>query len=279
MNEFFMNLITKKSASTHVFLSCCNLLFFSLIALLDYFVPSIDLFIFYALVVVFAALFLSTFEGIVFSTITSIWSFLTNMKYLTYDSMGILYFNMLLDFLAFVLMVLFIVQLKKAFFKEKNLARVDYLTGLGNRRSLIEKLSEKNNEFTKEYSVCYIDIDNFYSFIEDFGLMISDQMIKRIALFLKKYYKEIYRYEENRFIIIIDEKEGGKTAFSKMNILKNELQMELFKQKTPVTISVGIVLVSQKGLKISTIITALFKLVQGIKKEGGNQVKYTILKP
>jgi diguanylate cyclase (GGDEF)-like protein len=185
---------------------------------------------------------------------------------------------MFLDFVAFVLMVLFISQLKKAFFKEKNLARVDFLTGLGNRRSLMEKLSEKNILFAREYSVCYIDIDNFYSFIEDFGLIASDQMIRKVALFLKKNYKEIYRYEENRFIIIIDEKDGGKTAFSKMSILKNELQMELFKQKTPVTISVGIVLVSQSGIKISAIITALFKLVQEIKKEGGNQVKYTILK-
>jgi diguanylate cyclase (GGDEF)-like protein len=278
MTELIMKWVEKKSTNLHILLSfiCFNLII--LTGLIDYHVSSVNLFIFYTFLVVFASLFLSTADGIVSGILSASLNFITNSKYLEYHSPFTLVINYTIDLALFMFIILIVVQLRYAFLREKNLARTDYLTGLKNRRFLMENLSLRNNSFLTEYSIFYIDLDRFYSFIEDYGLARADDMVKKTARFLKQYYKDIYRFEENRFIILMDEKEGQKSALSKMQILKNELQIELTKQNLPTTFSVGIAYVTKPGIKITNIILSLFKLIQSIKKEGGNQVKYIVLK-
>ncbi len=277
MTEYLIKFIDKKSIGLRLLLSVICYNFILLVGLLDYNIASINIFIFYAFSVVFASLFLSTADGIVASVLSASLNFFTNTKFLTYNSITILIFNFIVDLSLFILIVILVVQLRKAFLREKKLARTDFLTGLKNRRSFLEELTEKNAAFSNEYSLCYMDIDRYYNFIENYGIVKADEMIKMTSRFLMKYYENIYRYEENRFIIIFNETDTKKSAFSKMQILNNELQTELERHGLPVSFSVGILYVTRGGLKISQILFTLFRLVQSIKKEGGNMVKYSIL--
>ena len=121
-----------------------------------------------------------------------------------------------------------------------------------------------------------MDIDLFNTFLEERGMPEADRMIKTAAKFIKARYPNVFRFEEDRFMIVFNENDGY-TAFTKMSELKKDLQLYLARHNLSITFSVGIVFVSKEGFKITRILSVLFKVIQKIKQENGNQIKYVVL--
>lgn len=268
--------VEEKSTKVTFILSVLCYLFIFLTGICDYFIESINVFIFYTFLVVFASLFISKSSGIIASVFAATSNFFTNKKFLMYDNIAIIYFDFLVDLALFLFISFLVYQLRKALLREKKISRRDFLTGLGNRRFFMEKLNEKNYNFQNEYSVCYMDIDLFNTFLEERGMPEADRMIKTAAKFIKARYPNVFRFEEDRFMIVFNENDGY-TAFTKMSELKKDLQLYLARHNLSITFSVGIVFVSKEGFKITRILSVLFKVIQKIKQENGNQIKYVVL--
>ena len=80
-------------------------------------------------------------------------------------------------------------ELKKAKERAEELARIDVLTGMNNRRAFYEKgqvladLSQRNNT---ELSMIVIDIDRFKSINDSYGHTVGDETLKKVGQILLK---------------------------------------------------------------------------------------------
>jgi diguanylate cyclase (GGDEF)-like protein len=170
-----------------------------------------------------------------------------------------------------------VAKYKELYEKQKKLSYIDYLTGLRNRRSFVDHLKNKVAEFNSEFSICLIDIDKFDEFTAQVGQTNSDETVNYISKYISKQYKNCFKFEENKFALIFNEK-TGPTAFSKMTDLHIGLQQSvLLPKKYTFTFSVGIILCSSANITHTQILKHLYRLIQKIKSEGGNDIRFAVL--
>ncbi len=94
-----------------------------------------------------------------------------------------------------------------------NSAKMDLLTGLHNRVSLEEKLSQeqsRSQRVKKPFSLILADIDHIGKINEEFGVRIGDQVIIRTATILTEMirgYDLVSRWSSEEFLILLPETE------------------------------------------------------------------------
>lgn len=107
-------------------------------------------------------------------------------------------------------------ELKETVFKLEILASTDHLTKLANRRKLKEVLRSEFNRTQRSdvpFSVIMFDIDYFKKINDRYGHEIGDEVLRTLALELKKVVRDIDtlgRYGGEEFLIILPETELAK---------------------------------------------------------------------
>ena len=117
-----------------------------------------------------------------------------------------------------------ITERKEAEERLKEINTYDVLTGLYNRRCLIERLQEEAKRAIRNGSKlsCFvIDIDNFKSINDAKGHLVGDSAIKQLAKFLKQSMRQtdiIGRYGGDEFIVLLPDtdKAGLRTVGDKL---------------------------------------------------------------
>ena len=85
----------------------------------------------------------------------------------------------------------------------------DSLTTLRNRRALSDYIVEQRDKIKQisiQYTVAFIDLDNFKYFNDTFGHQAGDIMLKLFANIMKKIYRTgdfLCRYGGDEFIVVI----------------------------------------------------------------------------
>lgn len=95
-------------------------------------------------------------------------------------------------------------ELKSKLSKAKEDALSDSLTGFLNRRGCDQKLAEIDIEET--HTTLMIDIDHFKRVNDDFGHLIGDKVIQKVAQSIKNHLSEIdiaVRYGGEEFVVVI----------------------------------------------------------------------------
>ena len=94
----------------------------------------------------------------------------------------------------------------------KDIANIDMLTGINNRRYMSDKLREESEMFkqnNKPFSIAICDIDDFKKINDIYGHDCGDIVLKEIANILKLVYKEydieICRWGGEEFLILLRE--------------------------------------------------------------------------
>lgn len=90
----------------------------------------------------------------------------------------------------------------------ENLAKIDYMTKVGNVRAfseLKEALQDEIDKGTANFGVIFVDINDLKSTNDKYGHEVGDNLIKCTAISLKKAFKndEIFRIGGDEFVIII----------------------------------------------------------------------------
>lgn len=157
----------------------------------------------------------------------------------------------------------------------KNSINIDSLTGLHNRKYLLEKLSKMN-----KYSLAMIDIDNFKLVNDRYGHTVGDEVLKFLAHFLKSKVRHtdiVARFGGEEFIIVfsdIDVKQG----INRLDRIREELAKTLIPipenrmgiSEIQITFSAGVV----KGNKdYESVINKADKLMYKAKENGRNQIQ------
>lgn len=127
--------------------------------------------------------------------------------------------------------------------KLNDMANLDMLTGLNNRRSMNEKLKEQISQFNinnKNFCLAICDIDNFKGINDNYGHDYGDIVLKGIADILisnsRKYDIEVSRWGGEEFLILI--RSGKSKSIEICQVILDDIRKySLYYNKTSIKVT------------------------------------------
>jgi diguanylate cyclase (GGDEF)-like protein len=168
-------------------------------------------------------------------------------------------------------------QLKILHEREKESARLDYLTGIANQKGFYEALGVEIARHRREkipLAVAYLDCDNFKDVNNRFGHREGDRLLQGVAKTLKDNLRKtdvIGRLGGDEFAIVLvnTDKSHAVDAVDKLTF---ELDATMQRHGWPVTFSIGLGIFTHVPATDDEIISFTDKLMYRVKASGKNNV-------
>ena len=174
-------------------------------------------------------------------------------------------------------------QRMKAQAMAEHLAITDSLTGLFNRRQLLE-LAEREvvhaTRYQRNLSLIIFDLDHFKRVNDTFGHAGGDRVLVAISRFVQSSVRKcdiIGRYGGEEFALLLPETSAQKALamFERIRRSIEDMKIELDDAETSVTISAGIAEIDQRTprISLSQLLDRADKALYTAKAAGRNQTK------
>jgi diguanylate cyclase (GGDEF)-like protein len=171
------------------------------------------------------------------------------------------------------------IQNANYFERAKELAYIDGLTGIHNRRYFEMRISEeleRAQRFQGRMSVIMIDIDHFKRVNDEFGHLLGDEVLRSVSLILKQQLRKmdmVCRYGGEEFAVVVPET-TGENALRVAEKLRRQVESFDFPGvPRPVTISCGVADFPTQGLTRDEVVAAADSALYLAKQAGRNRVK------
>jgi len=166
----------------------------------------------------------------------------------------------------------------REFIKTKDLAKIDYLTELANRRGLYEYYNKMDRD--KVAHIMFLDIDNFKRVNDIYGHSMGDKVLTLVSDIIKLNVKESYisRIGGDEFVVIIN----GHVSHDKVEKMARELIKQIedidFRRDilSLISLSVGIVLDQNVNQSLDEVLSKCDSAMYQAKSDGKN--RYVIYK-
>jgi len=170
------------------------------------------------------------------------------------------------------------IQNASHFDRMKQLAYVDGLTGIHNRRyfemRVVEEL-ERAGRFQGRMSIIMVDIDNFKRLNDEFGHLLGDEVLRSVSTILKQQLRKVdmvCRYGGEEFAIVVPET-SGENALRVAEKLRRHVESHHFPGvPRPVTISIGVADYPTHGITRDEVVAAADSALYQAKQAGRNRV-------
>lgn len=174
-----------------------------------------------------------------------------------------------------------LITIQSLFAQNKFLSLTDGLTGLYNRRYLMENIERefaRAQRYQKELSIAMIDIDFFKKINDKFGHQAGDFILKEITDIIKQNLRKsdlIFRYGGEEVLAIMPETDKAKALVPLEKIRKQIENKEFVFNDTHIktSISIGITDTSQDIASIAMFINQADKAMYQAKNNGRNRVE------
>jgi diguanylate cyclase (GGDEF)-like protein/PAS domain S-box-containing protein len=141
-----------------------------------------------------------------------------------------------------------VTELTKAKKEVERLALSDPLTGLANRRHLVEQYSREVSRAKrsgKPISLLILDLDHFKSVNDRYGHLAGDACLKCVTAVIESYLRNIdiaARFGGEEFIVLLPEtgESGARIVAEKLRAAVAETEIQLHEELLHVTVSIGI---------------------------------------
>lgn len=175
-------------------------------------------------------------------------------------------------------------QLSSVLHSIDEMAKIDYLTNLYNRRYFDELLDREWGNAIKigsHLSVLMMDVDRFKCYNDTYGHLEGDKTLQKITQAMQEALKEkfsfIARYGGEEFVVLLPDTnfEEAKAFGDKVRLAVKNLNIIIDKEKSneSVTISVGIASNEDKSIKCAKdLIDCADKALYCAKELGKNRV-------
>lgn len=153
-------------------------------------------------------------------------------------------------------------------------AHYDQLTGLYNRRYMMDTLEKWMTSKENEFVVVHIDLDNFKIINDTYGFVFGDSVLVEFANILKNNVSNVgfaSRYSGQEFIIMLDEMTKEETLDMLGKIKKEYEEFSENKKQTRFTFSAGLV-VDDKTLDLDEILAVANDKLRQAKRAGKDQI-------
>ena len=141
-------------------------------------------------------------------------------------------------------------KLKKAYKKVEELASIDSLTRLSNRRDILKKIRHEANRFDrnkKPFALIMGDIDDFKSVNDTYGHDAGDMVLQAIANFIKTNIRKqdtVGRWGGEEFLVLLPDTDlkGAKFIAEKLRegIFSHTIQYSNYDLKLTITFGVAV---------------------------------------
>ena len=243
--------------------------------------PDISVSVFYVIPVALASWTLGMSEGFLVSFFCAAVSGGTNLLTGERFSDPIYLWNTA-AFLAFLLIVsLLFAEDHKLLKNESRLSRTDFLTGILNRRALMEAASVELDRLARTgrpFTLLYMDLDDFKSINDIAGHEAGDSLLTNFATVLKLQLRGIdivARMGGDEFIMILpetDDQAAGKVAPRLQSLLREEMQ----EHHWSMTVSIGALTCLSAPSNVDEMFRLADQLMYRAKKEGKNTICYQV---
>ncbi len=160
-------------------------------------------------------------------------------------------------------------------------AIIDPLTGLFNRRHMIDTLETLNQQIIYgDHRACVVmlDVDHFKSFNDSFGHDAGDQLLTKLAMALKQSLREddrAFRYGGEEFCIILPNAtlEAAVAVADKIRDQMTQIQIATKDGAAGATISAGIAMIDDDCMDTNTVLQRADRALYQAKHNGRNRVE------
>ncbi|HEV2963821.1 MAG TPA: sensor domain-containing diguanylate cyclase [Candidatus Angelobacter sp.] len=170
------------------------------------------------------------------------------------------------------------IQNANYFERMKQLAYVDGLTGIFNRRYFEMRIAEeleRASRFMGRMSVIMVDIDHFKRLNDEFGHLLGDEVLRGVSNILKQQLRKVdmvCRYGGEEFAIVVPETTGANTLVVAEK-LRRQIETHPFPGvPRPVTISCGVADYPSQGSTRDELVAAADSALYQAKQAGRNRV-------
>ena len=187
------------------------------------------------------------------------------------------YLNTLIRFNIFIIISLFLMEIRRQLNQVAYLADTDGLTGLANIRCFNEDLkfeTKRNKRYKRPFTLVYIDCDNFKEVNDTHGHDAGDRLLRDVANTLRTNLRNsdiVARIGGDEFAILLPETDyDGANAILHKFHKKLLLTMKL--NRWPVTFSIGAVTFQNALSDIKDMVKAADDLMYDVKTNGKNDI-------
>ena len=173
-------------------------------------------------------------------------------------------------------------ELKDVNEKLRNLALIDSLTGLYNRRvflTTIESELHRAQRYGRPFSLILLDVDNFKKINDTYGHRFGDLVLEKVGSILNDLMRNtdfVARYGGDEFGIILPETDVESAAITAERICRKIQECKVLKEKKPIAVTASLGVTDYTPGMVLTGINELFDIVDQAlyesKKRGRNKV-------
>jgi diguanylate cyclase (GGDEF)-like protein len=247
--------------------------------------PELFLSIFYFVPIFLVTWFTERRIGIMVSIASAIAWLLANYAFYALGQTSlrpaIVCWNMGIRLITFLLTSLILSMLKGALNHEKELARLDPLTGIANRRYFFELIEAEINRacrYNHSFTIVHIDLDNFKTVNDRFGHDTGDALLRSVAKGIQNNIRAIdivVRLGGDEFVILLPETGPEPAGVITDKIQKISLDL-MQKNQWPVTLSLGVVTFIEPPSTVDEMLKISDGLMYAAKNHGKNTIKYEV---
>lgn len=168
-------------------------------------------------------------------------------------------------------------KLKESLERERNAARVDFLTGILNRRGFFEiagSESQRSRRYKRPLSLVYVDLDNFKAVNDTMGHDAGDELLVEVAAVIHTEVRgtdTVGRLGGDEFAVLLPEtdQEQGTVVVQKV---QKQLLEAMQQKQWPVTFSIGLISFEVPPESIEEMVREADRVMYSVKLKGKNSV-------
>ena len=172
------------------------------------------------------------------------------------------------------------IQNARLYAEVQQIALVDELTGLYNRRGLIElgqREVERALRFKRPLAAMLIDIDNFKAFNDEYSYVVGDEVLATLARRIKENMRRVdlvCRYGGDEFVALLAENNLETALIAAEHVRQSIVStpFETGQGAVEVTVSIGLAVLDQQDWDLTQLIEAAGQANHEAKLDGRNQV-------
>ena len=226
-------------------------------------------------------------EGIILFTAYMWFYFYTHNQQLAlpaYVLEGLYAMNIAVNFSAFAILGYFFrIASMHAERQMELLATTDTLTGLYNRRKMLERISQEVIRFQRDrkpFLIVITDIDHFKQFNDNYGHDCGDYVLQQVAYLMKKTLRQqdvVARWGGEEFLIMLPETnmQGGVQAVEKLRETIANTDYDYQGNRFSVTMTFGVTLYNGSS-SVDECIKHADEVLYAGKRGGRNRVVSTV---
>jgi diguanylate cyclase (GGDEF)-like protein len=199
----------------------------------------------------------------------------------TYSISDIPYWNGVKRLSSFFILTIIVSVVKNTLTQEKEISRIDFLTGIRNRRYFIELVNMEINRarrYEHPFTVVCLDLDNFKMVNDCFGHTTGDILLRLVARTIRENIRvtdTVARLGGDEFGILMPET-GRNVAEVIIQRVQNVNLDYMRKYGWPVTLSIGAVTFTSPPSTVDEMLRISDQLLYNAKNNGKNSIKYEV---